>query len=86
MKLDTVKTDRENLSEDQLPAIPAGELELSDAELEAVYGGNGWSVGHGEHIHSYSVICDISLFSINVSVLNIVSIATSTNQVCVNND
>ena len=60
------------------------ELELSDAELETVYGGN--SSSHGERIHSYSVICDISLFSINVNVLNIISIATSQTQVCINND
>ena len=65
------------------------ELELSDAELSSVYGGTegfGHGFSHATHIHSYSVICDISLFSINVSVLNIVSIATSTTQVCVNND
>jgi|SwirhisoilCB2_FD_contig_61_210840_length_647_multi_5_in_0_out_0_1 hypothetical protein len=63
------------------------ELELSDAELETVYGGtDGNSSSHGERIHSYSVICDISLFSINVNVLNIISIATSQTQVCINND
>lgn len=60
------------------------ELELSDAELETVYGGG--DSAHGERIHSYSVICDISLFSISVNVLNIVSIATTTTQVCINND
>lgn len=86
MKLDIVKTSSESFSEEQLNVSPIGELELSDAELEAVYGGNDWSWAHGEHIHSYSVICDISLFSINVNVLNIISIATSTTQVCVNKD
>ena len=77
MNFDIVKTAGETLS---------NEIELSDTELETVYGGTGWSDSHGERIHSYSVICDISLFSINVSVLNIISIATSTTQVCVNND
>ena len=63
------------------------ELELSDAELETVYGGtDGNSSSHGERIHSYSVICDVSLFSLNVSVLNIVNIGTSQYQYCVNND
>lgn len=62
------------------------ELELSDAELENVYGGTDGTWGDGARIHSYSVICDISLFSINLSVLNIISIATSQTQFCVNND
>lgn len=62
------------------------ELELSDAELENVYGGTDGAWSGGERIHSYSVICDISLFSINLNVLNIISIATSQTQVCINND
>lgn len=78
MKLDIVN------AEEQL-----NELELSDVELSSVYGGTegfGHGFSHAARIHSYSVICDISIFSINVSVLNIISIATSTTQVCVNND
>lgn len=49
MKLDIVRawkdaTYRQNLSEEQLnqlPANPAGELELSDTELASIYGGYG---------------------------------------------
>jgi mersacidin/lichenicidin family type 2 lantibiotic len=36
---------RQNLSNEQrsqLPENPAGELELSDADLASVYGGSGW--------------------------------------------
>jgi bacteriocin-like protein len=62
------------------------ELELSDTELENVYGGNDCCQSGGAHVHSYAVICDVSLFSLNVSVLNIVNIGTSQYQYCVNND
>lgn len=61
-------------------------IELSDAELENVYGGGDCCHSGGASVHSYSLICDVSLFSLNVSVLNIVNIATSQSQYCVNND
>ncbi len=41
---------RQSLSSEELallPANPAGELELNDAELEAVHGG-GWRRSHGQ--------------------------------------
>lgn len=59
-------------------------IELSDAELENVYGGHA-CCDNGS-VHSYSLICDVSLFSLNVNVLNIVNIGTSQYQYCVNND
>lgn len=49
MKFDVVRAwkdqnYRESLSSEQLPAHPAGELELSESDLQAVYGGDlGWS-------------------------------------------
>jgi mersacidin/lichenicidin family type 2 lantibiotic len=39
------QTYRENLSAEQrcqLPANPAGEIELGEADLASVYGGDGW--------------------------------------------
>jgi mersacidin/lichenicidin family type 2 lantibiotic len=99
MKLDIVRawkdeSYRQDLSEEQLntlPANPSGELELTDSDLESVYGGGnsfGWSAGHSrtENIHSYAVICDINLFSLNVNLINIISIGNSVTQVCVNHD
>lgn len=62
------------------------ELELNDAELERIYGGHDCCQSGGASIHSYAVICDVSLFSLNVNVLNIVNIGTSQYQYCVNND
>lgn len=59
MKLDIVRawkdrTYRENLSAEQrdcLPANPVGDLELSEADLASVYGGDGWEPGgnYGSH-------------------------------------
>ena len=146
MKLDIVRTwkdegYRQELSEEglnMLPSNPAGEIELSDAQLESIYGADGYGgggpvggapapglggggpvgggVGGGpigggplggpfpfgggvglgfartsdwassSHIHSDSVLCDINIFSLNVSVLNIISIASSSTQTCVNAD
>lgn len=136
MKLDIVRTwkdesYRQELGEEglnMLPFNPVGELELSDAQLESIYGGGGYGGGgpvpgapglggggpvgasvpfggsapfgsgfgvgvahsgafaSSERIHSFSVLCDINIFSLNVNVLNIISIASSTTQVCVNAD
>jgi hypothetical protein len=72
-----------------------GQKQLTDAELESVYGGWGGSgVGVGaagslaasERIHSFSVVCDISIFSLNAVVLPIVNIADCTTQICANNN
>ncbi len=58
MKFDIVRawkdeTYRQSLSQEQLsqlPANPAGEVELADADLESVYGGDDWEVnGWGDN-------------------------------------
>ena len=41
---------REELA--QLPANPAGELELSDAELETVHGSHG-----GDYVNTNALVC-----------------------------
>lgn len=83
----------------KLDIVPS--LELSDMQLESVYGGGGAPLGLGggglggglgvgvtssqvcdPHVHSFSVLCDISIFSINAIVVPIVSIATQTTQAC----
>jgi hypothetical protein len=84
----------------KLNIVPS--LELSDMQLETVYGGGGapaaivpaglggGALGVGttssqacdQHIHSFSVLCDISIFSVNAIVAPIVNIATQTTQVC----
>jgi len=81
--------------------------EMTDEQLEAVYGGGGAPLGLGgggvgggggvaaglsgslastERIHSFSVICDINIFSANLDLIPIVNIADCTNQICVNNN
>jgi mersacidin/lichenicidin family type 2 lantibiotic len=79
-----------------LPAHPAGEM--SEAELAMVCGGDGFNdfgvgVGaasssssenfHGERrTHSFALICDLSLFSVNLIQIPIIPIASPTHQVC----
>lgn len=88
MKFDIVRswkdqTYRENLSEEQrgcLPANPAGDLELSEADLASVYGGNcphgsgyyrrnGW--GENGHVERNANICS---HSCNVDILAILDL------------
>jgi mersacidin/lichenicidin family type 2 lantibiotic len=40
-----------------LPASPVGEIELTDADLEAVYGGNRNRGGNSHDCHNNSNIC-----------------------------
>jgi mersacidin/lichenicidin family type 2 lantibiotic len=50
------QTYRENLSEEQrtsLPANPAGEIELSEADLAAVYGADGWESNGASHCNGW---------------------------------
>jgi len=89
------ETYRQTLSDEQLemlPANPAGEL--NDAEMAAVCGGNGFGFGAGSssssalatsvrHTHSFALLCDISIFSINLIQANIIPIASPFNQTCV---
>jgi mersacidin/lichenicidin family type 2 lantibiotic len=94
---------RQNLSQedlDSLPAHPAGDL--SDSELAMV---NGGEYGYGVYgassssssahatearIHSYSFICDVNLFSLNVlhSLIGIslINVLSPDRQTCVNSD
>src|SRR5258706_12775947 len=84
MKFDIIRawkdeTYRQSLSEEQLttpPANPAGELELSSAEMESVNGGHdsglgglglsGSSASHSEEsrFHSLALRCNETAFSI----------------------
>jgi mersacidin/lichenicidin family type 2 lantibiotic len=86
---------RQTLSEEQLsmlPANPAGEM--SEAELASVCGGwGGFGFGassassasaiRDEHrTHSFALLCDVSLFSLNVIQIPIVPIASPFTQCC----
>lgn len=95
MKLDNVRVQQNDFGRTDLNAqqwnTPSTHstsmLELTDAELETVYG--GWhedSEVHDRHIHSFAVICDINVFSLNVNVLNVIRIGTAATQVCVSRD
>ena len=83
MKLDIIRAwkdeaYRQSLSVEQLstlPANPAGELELSEADLAAVYGGG---TVHRTLINLIKV-SNIHLFSINI-------LASPFNQTCFRND
>jgi len=86
---------RQTLSEEQLnmlPANPAGEM--SEAELASVCGGWG-NFGFGaastssasavrdeRRTHSFALLCDVSLFSLNVIQIPIVPIASPFTQCC----
>jgi bacteriocin-like protein len=73
--------------------------QLTDEQLEAIYGGGGAPLGVSPvlaaiggsgsqacdtRVHSFSVLCDISVFSLNAVVLPIVNIADQTTQTCAN--
>jgi mersacidin/lichenicidin family type 2 lantibiotic len=86
---------RQTLSEEELhllPANPAGELELADADLETISGGFGSGCGSPcpcpigpviitHHSNSVAIICEINVFSINV--INVAILGAVTN-VCSN--
>jgi len=89
------ETYRQSLSEEQLqmlPANPAGEM--SEAELAMVCGGfDGFGFGASTaasahalststRFHSLAVLCDLSLFSINLIQIPIIPIASPTSQCC----
>ncbi|HEU5375875.1 MAG TPA: mersacidin/lichenicidin family type 2 lantibiotic [Ktedonobacteraceae bacterium] len=75
---------RQNLSEEQLcmlPDNPAGALELTDAQLESVYGGGG-SEG-GKNVESYALLaCEINIATINI-LSDLLTILGSVNTVCI---
>ena len=82
MKLDIVRAwkdeaYRQTLDKDlliELPANPAGEMELSDESLSAVYGGGGGAL----RLSILNILTNIRLFSINV-------LASPLNQTCASN-
>ena len=93
MKFDIVRawkdqTYRESLSEEQLsqlPENPAGEVELSDAELDSVYGGqschfsgghrNGWGDNGNFDKQQNSNICSvICSHNCKVNILDILNL------------
>ncbi len=95
---------RQTLTEEQLnslPANPAGELK--DTELTAVCGGGGPEVsdlGVGaasssssasseRRTHSFSLLCDINIFSADVHVIGVdrlINIGSCETRPCINND
>ncbi len=74
---------RQSLNEEQLntlPTSPVGELELTDTDLEAIYG--GWS-GHGserQRVESFALICEVNISTI--SVLGNIALLGSVVQIC----
>jgi mersacidin/lichenicidin family type 2 lantibiotic len=97
MKFDRIRVWKDeqscqNLSQEHLNALSANlASELTDVELESVYGGGiGLGGSHSsalsERIHSFSVLCDINIFSLNARLIPILSIASATNQTCANDD
>lgn len=94
---------RQTLSEEQLsalPANPAGELELTSADLETVYGGGGPAgiAGFpnlpgvprsdyalaGQYLHSFALFCNDAEFSITV--VKSVNVASPITVICINSD
>lgn len=77
---------RQSLNEEQLnmlPTSPVGELELTDTDLEVIYGG-GTIHGHGEsgrqRVESFALICEINIYTI--SVLGNIALLGSVVQIC----
>lgn len=73
--------------------VSTNELELTDAELESVFGGGAVAAASAADfqrvsIHSYAVICDIDIFSLNLNVITVslLNILSPRTQVCINND
>ena len=73
--------------------------ELTDAELKAIYGGvDGWgglfgtsaSAASSEtRVHSFSLTCDINIFSLKVNVIaidQVLGILSPHTQVCLNDN
>jgi mersacidin/lichenicidin family type 2 lantibiotic len=74
----TLTTEELNL----LPANPAGELELTDTELDTVSGGFcPGTAFFSTHNNSVALICEINIFSVNV--IN-AAILGAVNNICTN--
>jgi mersacidin/lichenicidin family type 2 lantibiotic len=76
---------RQTLSEEELhllPANPAGELELTDAELDTVAGGFCPPTVIIDHrTTSVAIICEINIFSVNLINLAVLG---AVNNICTN--
>lgn len=98
MKFDIVRawkdeTYRESLNEEQLEMLPANPVgELDESDLATVCGG-GLGVGVSsssssqelkaeKRTHSFALICDISIFSLNAIQIPIIPIASPLSQCC----
>jgi mersacidin/lichenicidin family type 2 lantibiotic len=92
---------RESLNEEELNALPANPAgELCDSELSVVCGGHDGYGAFGaaasasafssEHrTHSYAVLCDINIFSLDAHVLGLdrlINIGSKETRPCLNND
>lgn len=103
MNFDTVRAwkdenYRQSLSNEQintLPTNPAGELELSNADLESINGGNGFGLGGSsssssaantqeDSFHSLALRCDETLFSLTS--VHSFSILSPVNAFCINDE
>jgi len=95
MKFDIVRawkdeSYRQGLSNEErnmLPANPAGDLELTDAELESAFGGQSAqrpvTVVKETNVVSFALLaCEVNIYSINVVLATIASF-TPQNIVCI---
>ncbi|HEY0753116.1 MAG TPA: mersacidin/lichenicidin family type 2 lantibiotic [Ktedonobacteraceae bacterium] len=103
MKFDVVRAwkdenYRQTLNKEQLSALPANPAgEINETELAGVCGGDGngdsafgastSALASSSHFHSYGLLCDTNIFSLDVPLLeldHLINIASSETQVCVN--
>jgi hypothetical protein len=76
------------MNDEQLEAVYGG----GGAPLGLGLGGGSLGVGaaqsaaSSQRIHSFSVVCDVNIFSLNLDLIPIINIATCTTQVCANKD
>ncbi len=82
---------RQTLTPEQLstlPTNPAGEVEMSDSDLETISGGwdgpmSGPSFASG-HISSTALICEVNLFTVNANVIAVpLNLLTGPNSNCI---
>ena len=74
---------RQSLSEEELsllPSSPVGELELSDTDLETIYGGGLSHSSGGTRIESFALICEINIYTL--SILGDIALLSSIVHVC----
>ncbi len=89
---------RQTLSPEQLEILEANPVgELDEAALAEIFGGDmpdfagvaAASSSSSRHTHSFSLLCDINIFSLDVPVLavpRLINIATCEKQICINRE